>query len=119
VIQKLTNIRIIDNSGARKAICISTPPGFKATIGDVILLSLRNVLPTSKFKKGQVVKAVIVSVKKSTPQADGSSFSFNSNSAILLNAQGLPVAKRINGPISSKLRQHKFLKLLFVSSVIL
>lgn len=119
MVQKLTNLRIVDNSGARSGVCISTPPGFKASVGDTISLSLSNVLPSSKLKKGQVVKAVIVSTKTNVCRKDGSSFKYNDNCAILLNSQGLPVGKRIQGPISSKLRKHKNLKLLFVSSVVL
>lgn len=119
MIQKLTNIRIIDNSGARTGTCISTPPGFLASVGDTVLLSLQSVLPTSKLKKGQVVKAVIVSTASNNLRKDGSFFNFASNSAVLINAQGLPVGKRINGPVSSSLRRYKLLKVLFVSSVVL
>lgn len=112
-------LNIVDNSGVRAALCVSTPIGFLAGVGDKVLLSPKICSSTSKVKKGELTRAVIVRLKKNQRRFDGCSFSFQLNGAILLNAQGLPLAKRITGPVSYTLRQKKFFKLLFLASVVL
>jgi len=116
MIQKLTSVNVIDNSGVRKGKCISVP---SSSIGAPILLSASDVLPDSKIKKGSLVKAVLVSYKKEVFKTDGSFFSFEKNNAILINNQGLPLSKRVSGPVSHKLRKNKLLRVLFLSSVVL
>jgi ribosomal protein L14 len=112
-------LNIVDNSGVRTALCISTPVGFLAGVGDKVLLSAQVCSSTSKVKKGELTKSVIVRLKKNQRRLDGCSFSFQLNGAVLLNAQDLPLAKRITGPVSYTLRQKKFFKLLFLASVVL
>lgn len=119
MIQKQTILNVTDNSGVRTALCVSTPIGFLAGVGHKVLLSVQTCSSASKVKKGQLVKAIIVRLKKSQQRIDGCSFAFQLNGAILLNAQGLPLAKRITGPVSYSLRQKKFFKLLFLASVVL
>ena len=119
MIQKQSILNIVDNSGVRTALCISTPVGFLASVGDKILLSAQTCSSTSKVKKGGLTTAVIVRLKKNQRRLDGCSFSFHLNGAVLLNAQNLPLAKRITGPVSHILRQKKFFKLLFLASVVL
>jgi large subunit ribosomal protein L14 len=119
VIQKQTILKIADNSGAKTALCVSTPPGFCAGVGDKVLLSIQTCSSISKTKKGELSRAVIVRLKKNQQRADGCSFSFQYNSAVLLNAQNLPLAKRIIGPVSYNLRRKNLFKLLFLASVVL
>jgi large subunit ribosomal protein L14 len=119
VIQKQSILYIVDNSGARTGLCISTPLGFIARVGDKILLSVQSCSTASKIKKGELTKAVIVRLKKCSQRNDGSSFAFQTNGVVLLNSQELPVAKRITGPVSYALRQKKSFKTLFLASVVL
>jgi len=119
VIQKQSILNIVDNSGARTGLCVSTPLGFFAGVGDKILVSIQTCFGDSKIKTGSLNKAVIVCLKKNQQRGDGSSFSFQSSSMILLNQQGLPSAKRILGPVSYGLRQKKCFKVLFLASVVL
>lgn len=112
-------LNIVDNSGVRTALCVSTPIGFLAGVGDKVLLSVQTCSSASKVKKGELTKAVIVRLKKAQRKSDGCSFSFQLNGAVLLSAQSLPLAKRITGPVSYALRQKKNFKLLFLASVVL
>jgi large subunit ribosomal protein L14 len=119
VIRKQSILYIADNSGARTGLCVSTPIGFIANVGDKILLSVQSCSTISKVKKGELTKAIIVRLKKCAQRLDGSSFSFQTNAVILLNSQELPLAKRISGPVSYALRQKKAFKTLFLASVVL
>lgn len=119
MIQKQSVLNIVDNSGVRTALCVSTPIGFLAGVGDKVLLSAQSCSSTSKVKKGELTRAVIVRLKKAQQRLDGCSFSFQLNGAVLLGSQDLPLAKRITGPVSYTLRQRKFFKLLFLASVVL
>lgn len=119
MIHKQSTLHIVDNSGARTGLCISTPLGFVAGVGDKILLSIQSCSTSSKVKKGELFKAVIVRLKKSLLRGDGAFFSFQTNSVVLLNNQELPLAKRISGPVSYTLRQKKAFKILFLASVVL
>jgi ribosomal protein L14 len=119
VIQKKTILNVVDNSGVRFGICISTPSGFLAGVGDNVLLSVLSTSSSCKLKKGTVVKCTVVRVKSNNKCFDGSSFSFDLNAVILMNSQNLPLAKRIYGPVSSNLRKKKSFKTLFLASVVL
>jgi len=119
VIRKQTILQIVDNSGVRFGLCISTPVGFIAGLGDKILLSVQSCSTGSKLKKGELSKAVIVRLKKCPLRADASSFSFQTNGVVLLNSQDLPLAKRISGPVSYNLRQKKAFKVLFLANIVL
>ena len=119
MIRKQSILYVADNSGARTGLCVSTPIGFIANIGDKVLLSIQSGSTAAKVKNGELVKATIVRLKKSSPRRDGSSFAFQTNAAVLLNTQELPLSKRIFGPVSYVLRQKKAFKLLFLASVVL
>jgi large subunit ribosomal protein L14 len=119
VIRKQSILYIVDNSGARTGLCISTPVGFVGRIGDKILLSIQTCSTMSKLKKGELVKAVIVRLKKLPQRFDGCFFSFQTNAVVLLNSQELPLSKRVSGPVSYALRQKKLFKILFLASVVL
>lgn len=119
MIRKQSILNVVDNSGVRTGLCISTPLGFIASVGDRVLLSVQSCSTTSKIKKGELTKAVIVRLKKCSQRSDGSSFAFQTNGVVLLNSQELPIAKRIFGPVSYTLRQKKSFKTLFLASVVL
>ena len=123
MIQQQTLLKVSDNSGAKIVRCIKVLGGFKkkfARLGDIIIVSiitLRNKSKlTSKVKKGDVYKAVILRTKSNQIKKDGSSFSFQTNSVSLINKQGKPVATRIIGPFPAKLRKGKFAKFANISS---
>jgi large subunit ribosomal protein L14 len=119
VIQKQSILFIFDNSGVFTGLCISTPLGFLACVGDRILISIKSCCRSSKLRKGSISKALIVKLKNSDQRLDGSSLSFYANGVVLLDDQGHPLAKRITGPISFLLRKKKFFKVLFLASVVL
>ena len=119
MIQKQSILNVVDNSGVRTGLCISTPLGFLAGVGDSILISVQSCSGDSKLKKGTLSRATIVCLKSNQQRADGCSFSFQSSSMVLLNQQGLPLAKRIFGPVSYLLRQKKCFKVLFLVSAVL
>ena len=102
MIQMQSTLDVADNSGARRLCCIKVLGGSKrkyAGIGDIIICSVKEALPNSKVKKGDVVRAVIVRTSKEVPRADGSFIRFDNNSAVVINAAGEPVGTRIFGPV--------------------
>jgi len=114
MIQMQTMLDVADNSGARKLCCIKVPGGSKrkyAGLGDIIVCSVKEALPNSKVKKGDVVKAVIVRTTKEVSRADGSLIRFDNNSAVVVNAAGDPVGTRIFGPVARELRAKRFMKI--------
>ena len=114
MIQVETQLDVADNSGAKKVSCIKVLGGSRrryATVGDIIVVSVKDALPNSKVKKGAVMKAVVVRTKKEVGRADGSYIKFDSNSAVLLNNQLEPVGTRIFGPVARELRQKNFMKI--------
>lgn len=119
MIQKQSVLYVVDNTGVRLGLCVSTPLGFLARLGDVVLLSARGCSADSKFKNGQLVKGLIVRLKKNQQRSDGCFFSFDSNGAVLLNAQGLPISKRIFGPVSYSLRSKNFFKIIFLARAVI
>jgi large subunit ribosomal protein L14 len=122
MIQTSTILDVADNSGAKKVMCIKVLGGSKrkyASIGDVIVVSIREAIPNSKVKKGDVAKAVIVRTKKELGRADGSYIRFDGNSAVLINKDNEPVGTRIFGPVARELRAKKFMKIISLAPEVL
>lgn len=114
MIQMESTLEVADNSGAKKLLCIKVLGGSKrkyATIGDVIAVSIREAVPNSKVKKGDVARAVIVRTAKEISRQDGTHIRFDNNSAVLVNAQNEPIGTRIFGPVARELRGKKFMKI--------
>jgi large subunit ribosomal protein L14 len=122
MIQVQSLLDVADNSGARKLFCIKVLGGSKrryATVGDVIVVSIRDALPNSKVKKGSVMKAVIVRTRKAVRRLDGSVIRFDTNSAVLIDAQKQPIGTRIFGPVARELRQKNYLKIISLAPEVL
>jgi large subunit ribosomal protein L14 len=122
MIQSETMLRVADNSGARKILCI-TPlgggVGKTAAIGDVISASVKEAEPESKIPKGKVVRAVIVRTKKEIRRRDGSYIRFDDNAAVIINPQGEPIGTRVFGPVGRELREKKFMKIVSLAPEVL
>jgi len=115
VIQMQSKLFVADNSGARTIQCIKVLGGSKrrsASIGDIIVVSIKDALPRAKVKKGDVYKAVIVRTSKDFKRPDGSAIRFDKNAAVLLDKQEEPIATRIFGPVTRELRSKKFMKII-------
>ena len=115
MIQMQSKLFVADNSGARTIQCIKVLGGSKrrsASIGDIIVVSIKDALPRAKVKKGDVYKAVIVRTSKDFKRPDGSAIRFDKNAAVLLDKQEEPIATRIFGPVTRELRSKKFMKIL-------
>jgi large subunit ribosomal protein L14 len=115
MIQTRTILEVADNSGAKKVMCIRVMGGSNrryASIGDVIVVSVKEAIPDGTAKKGQVAKAVIVRSVDSLRRDDGSYIRFDKNAAVLINAQGEPIGTRIFGPVARELRWKKFMKII-------
>ncbi len=122
MIQMTTILDVADNSGAKKVFCIKVLGGSKrkyASIGDIIVVSVKEALPNSKVKKGDVAKAVIVRTAKEIARPDGSYIRFDSNSAVLINKENEPVGTRIFGPVARELRAKKFMKIISLAPEVL
>jgi large subunit ribosomal protein L14 len=122
MIQMQTILDVADNSGAKKLMCVKVLGGSRrryATIGDIVVVSIREALPNSKVKKGDVARAVIVRTAKEIRRADGSYIRFDNNSAVLISAQGEPIGTRIFGPVARELRQKKFMKIISLAPEVL
>ena len=114
MIQMQTKLDVADNSGAKQVQCIKVLGGSKrrtASIGDIIVVSVKEAIPRGKVKKGEVLKAVIVRTKKEIPRNDGSAIRFDTNAAVLVNANGEPLGTRIFGPVTRELRSKKLMKI--------
>jgi len=114
MIQTESVLDVADNSGAKKVLCIKVLGGSKrrfATVGDVIVVSIKEAIPNAKVKKGSVMKAVIVRTAKELGRADGTFIRFDTNSAVLIDAAGEPVGTRIFGPVARELRAKKYMKI--------
>ncbi len=112
MIQAMSNLQVADNSGARRIKCIQVMGGSGrryARIGDIITASVKEAIPNSPVKKGEVVKAVVVRIRKDTQRPDGTTIRFDSNAAVLINAQKEPRGTRIFGPVPRELREKGFL----------
>ncbi len=122
MIQMQTTLSVADNSGARKVMCIKVLGGSKrkyASIGDVITVSIREAMPNSKVKKGEIARAVIVRTAKEIPRPDGSFIRFDGNSAVLVTPQNEPIGTRIFGPVARELRAKKFMKIISLAPEVL
>ena len=122
MIQMQTVLDVADNSGAKKLFCIKVLGGSKrkyAGVGDIIVASVREALPNSKVKKGDVVKAVVVRTAKSLGRADGSYIRFDDNSGVVINNAKEPVGTRIFGPVARELRAKKFMKIISLAPEVL
>ncbi len=114
MIQQESMVRIADNSGARRALCIRVLGGSKrryARVGDVIVVTVKDAIPGGSVKKGEVVRAVVVRTAKERRRPDGSYIRFDENAAVLIDDAGEPTATRIFGPVARELREKKFMKI--------
>ena len=122
MIQPETNLLSADNSGAKRLYCIKVLGGSKrryASLGDIIVVSVKEALPNSKVKKGDVMKAVVVRTAKEVARPDGTSIKFDDNSAVLLTATYDPVGTRIFGPVARELRARNFMKIVSLAPEVL
>jgi large subunit ribosomal protein L14 len=122
MIQMQSMLSVADNSGAKKLCCIKVPGGSKrkyAGIGDIIICSVKEALPNSKVKKGDVVRAVIVRTAKEVPRPDGSFIRFDNNSAVVVNTGNEPIGTRIFGPVARELRAKHFMKIVSLAPEVL
>ena len=122
MIQQESILDVADNSGARKVMCIKVLGGSRrryASLGDVIVVSVKEALPASKVKKGDVHKAVVVRTAKEVSRADGSYIKFDNNSAVLINQQKEPIGNRIFGPVARELRGKEFMKIISLAPEVL
>ena len=122
MIQMQTNLEVADNSGARRVQCIKVLGGSKrkyASVGDVIVVSIKEAIPRGRVKKGDVIQAVVVRTAKEIRRPDGSSIRFDRNAAVLINKQGEPIGTRIFGPVTRELRARRFMKIVSLAPEVL
>ncbi|HEY3305306.1 MAG TPA: 50S ribosomal protein L14 [Candidatus Binatia bacterium] len=122
MIQMRTVLDVADNSGARKVQCIKVLGGSKrkyASVGDIIVVSVKEAIPNAKVKKGEVMKAVVVRTAKELGRSDGSYIRFDTNSAVLIDNQKEPIGTRIFGPVARELRAKKFMKIISLAPEVL
>jgi len=122
MIQHMTELNVADNSGARLLRCIKVLGGSRrryASIGDIIVVSVKESMPRSKVKKGDVKKAVIVRTKKALKRSDGSAIKFDDNSAVIIGDNGEPLGTRIFGPVARELRAKKYMKIISLAPEVL
>ena len=122
MIQTQTLLNVADNSGARKVMCVSVLGGTRkryAQIGDVIVVSIKEALPQSKVKKGDVMKAVIVRTQNSYKRSDDTWVRFDENAAVILASSGEPIGTRIFGPVARELRNQGFMKIISLAPEVL
>ena len=122
MIQMTSVLDVADNSGAKKLFCIKVLGGSKrkyASIGDIIVVSVKEAIPNAKVKKGDVAKAVIVRTKKEIARPDGTYIRFDTNSAVLINKDNEPIGTRIFGPVARELRAKRFMKIISLAPEVL
>jgi len=122
MIQQETNLDVADNSGARRVQCIKVLGGSKrktASVGDVIVVSVKEATPGQRVKKGEVARAVIVRTAKEIRRPDGSALRFDRNAAVIINRQNEPVGTRIFGPVTRELRGRNFMKIISLAPEVL
>ena len=122
MIQMQTNLDVADNSGARRVMCIKVLGVSKrkyATVGDVIVVSVKEAIPRGRVKKGEVMRAVVVRIRKDIRRPDGSVIRFDRNAAVLINPQNEPVGTRIFGPVVRELRSKNFMKIISLAPEVL
>ncbi|MGB0683046.1 MAG: 50S ribosomal protein L14 [Magnetovibrionaceae bacterium] len=122
MIQAETNLEVADNSGARRVQCIKVLGGSKrkyASVGDVIVVSVKEAIPRGRVKKGDVQRAVVVRTSKDIRRSDGSAIRFDNNAAVLINKQGEPIGTRIFGPVTRELRAKRYMKIISLAPEVL
>ena len=122
MIQVETRLSVADNSGAKEILCIKVLGGSKrryASVGDVIVVSIKNAMPRGKVKKGDVHRAVIVRTKQALQRNDGTTINFDGNAAVLVNKQGEPIGSRIFGPVTRELRNAGYMKIVSLAPEVL
>jgi large subunit ribosomal protein L14 len=122
MIQTTTRLDVADNSGAKTVMCIKVLGGSRrryASVGDVIVVTVKDASPNAKVKKGEVLKAVIVRTRKEINRGDGTLIKFDTNSAVLINAQNEPIGTRIFGPVARELRAKSFMKIISLAPEVL
>ena len=122
MIQMTSVLDVADNSGAKKVFCIKVLGGSRrryASIGDIIIVSIREAIPGAKVKKGEVARAVIVRVRRELARSDGSFIKFDGNSAVLINKENEPIGTRIFGPVARELRAKRFMKIISLAPEVL
>lgn len=122
MIQPHTILESADNSGAKKLYCIKVLGGTRrryATVGDIIVVSVKEAIPHSKVKKGDVMKAVVVRTRKEVARPDGTYIKFDSNAAVLINQYMEPIGTRVFGPVARELRTKKFMKIISLAPEVL
>jgi large subunit ribosomal protein L14 len=122
MVQTTSTLDVADNSGAKKIMCIRVLGGTKrkyASLGDVIVVSIKEAIPNAKVKKGDVAKAVIVRTRKEVSRADGSYIRFDANSAVLVDKDNEPIGTRIFGPVARELRAKRFMKIISLAPEVL
>ena len=122
MIQMQANLEVADNSGARRVQCIKVLGGSKrkyASVGDVIVVSIKEAIPRGRVKKGDVIQAVVVRTAKEIRRPDGSCIRFDRNAAVLINKQGEPIGTRIFGPVTRELRAKQFMKIISLAPEVL
>ncbi len=122
MIQLKTVLEVADNSGAKRVVCVKVLGGSRrryATVGDIIVVAVREAIPNSKIQKGTVHRAVVVRTKKEIAREDGSYIRFDENSAVLIDQALEPVGTRIFGPVARELRGKKFMKIISLAPEVL
>ena len=122
MIQMTSVLDVADNSGAKKVFCIKVLGGSRrryASIGDIVIVSIREAIPGAKVKKGEVARAVIVRTKRELARPDGSYIKFDGNSAVLINKENEPIGTRIFGPVARELRAKRFMKIISLAPEVL
>ncbi len=122
MIQMQTNLDVADNSGARRVQCVKVLGGAKrkyASVGDIIVVSVKEAIPRGRVKKGEVMRAVVVRTAKEIRRPDGSAMRFDRNAAVIVNKQGEPVGTRIFGPVPRELRARNHMKIISLAPEVL
>ena len=122
MIQQESMLRIADNTGAKKALCIRVLGGSGrryASVGDVVVVTIKDAIPNAGVKKGEVAKAVVVRTAKEVRRKDGSYIRFDDNAAVLINPQGEPLGTRIFGPVGRELREKRYMKIVSLAPEVL
>ena len=122
MIQSESRLEVADNSGAKEVLCIKVLGGSKrryASVGDVIVVTVKDAVPRGKAKKGEIFRAVIVRTKQAVKRVDGSTISFDKNAAVLINKQGEPIGSRIFGPVTRELRSAGYMKIISLAPELL
>ena len=122
MIQDFTVLDVADNSGAKKVMCFHVLGGTRrryASVGDIIVVAIKEAIPRATVKKGEVARAVVVRTAKDIRRRDGSYIRFDRNAAVLINPQGEPIGTRIFGPVARELRRKKFMKIISLAPEVL